>query len=339
MNKIIYVGNDLTDQTNYKTSMSVICSNLDKEGIEVIKTSSKLSKLYRLFDMISTLFKNKDVNIVFIDTFSTQSFYYALIVSQFCRVLKLPYAPVLRGGNLPNRLMRTPFLSKLIFQNSIENIAPSKFLVSEFSKYNFKTKYIPNTIELNNYTFNKREFDCPRIFWLRAFRQLYNPIMAINVLKELKEIYPKASLCMVGPFKDNSIDECKSLADKHNLSDSIVFTGVLSRDEWIRKSVECNIFLNTTNVDNTPVSVIEAMALGLQVVSTNVGGIPYLLENNIDSYLVNKDDVQSTSKTIIDLFNGNKPSTADEARRKAESFDWSVVKEKWIELIKSVEKC
>ncbi len=52
---------------------------------------------------------------------------------------------------------------------------------------------------------------------------------------------------------------------------------------WLAKG---DIFLNTTNVDNTPVSVIEAQAAGLCVVSTNVGGIPFLLENGKDALLV-----------------------------------------------------
>ena len=64
---------------------------------------------------------------------------------------------------------------------------------------------------------------------------------------------------------------------------------------------ECDIFINTTNFDNTPVSLIEAMALGFPVVSTNVGGIPYLIEDRKDGLLVPANDVAAFAKAIDEL--------------------------------------
>ncbi|NNF74921.1 MAG: glycosyltransferase family 4 protein, partial [Flavobacteriaceae bacterium] len=94
-------------------------------------------------------------------------------------------------------------------------------------------------------------------------------------------------------------------------------------------------FINTTNFDNTPVSVIEAMALGLPVVSTNVGGIPYLISDRHDGLLVEKDDLEGMLKAVIYLYNN--PATADEigrrARNKVEQFDWQRVKNRWLEIL------
>ena len=64
------------------------------------------------------------------------------------------------------------------------------------------------------------------------------------------------------------------------------FTGKLSKQEWRDLSKDYNVFINTTNFDNTPVSVIEAMALGIPVVSTNVGGLPFLITDKVDGVLV-----------------------------------------------------
>ena len=84
-----------------------------------------------------------------------------------------------------------------------------------------------------------------------------------------------ATLAMIGPDVDGSLTKVKDLARKKNLD--VNFTGKLSKPEWINYSKDFNVFINTTNFDNTPVSVIEAMALGLPVVSTNVGGMPFLI--------------------------------------------------------------
>ena len=84
-----------------------------------------------------------------------------------------------------------------------------------------------------------------------------------------------------------------------------------------------------------PVSVIEAMALGFPVVSTNVGGMSFMIEDNVDGLLVNKDDETGMTSAIIQLINNPKKTEKmiNIARKKAEKFDWNNVKLKWLELL------
>jgi glycosyltransferase involved in cell wall biosynthesis len=155
--------------------------------------------------------------------------------------------------------------------------------------------------------------------------------MAIKVLKELQKDYPKAILCMIGPEKDNSFQSCKALVKLLRLENSVEFTGMLSKKEWHKKSEEYNIFINTTNVDNTPVSVMEAMALGLPIVSTNVGGIPFLIENNTTGILVGKNNVNEMVKAIDTICENEETANylAINARKQVEKFDWNNVKSLW----------
>jgi glycosyltransferase involved in cell wall biosynthesis len=101
-----------------------------------------------------------------------------------------------------------------------------------------------------------------------------------------------------------------------------------------------DIFLNTTNVDNTPVSIMEAMASGLCIVSTNVGGISYLLEHERDALLVPPDDPEAMAGAVRRLL--TEPELAarlsNNARRKAEEFDWATVLPKWKELLTAASK-
>ena len=288
---ILYLGNNLFKKNNYSTSYDILSNSLKSEGYEIYNSSSKSNKLFRLIEMCIDvlIFRNK-IKYVLIDTYSTNNFYYALLTSQICRLVKLKYLPILHGGNLPIRLNKNPFLSNLIFRNSYYNIAPSGYLKYEFKKYGYSTKLIPNTIPTNKYTYKKRNNLRPKLLYVIAFSKIYNPIMAIEVLKEIKKTYPKAIMCMVGPDKDGTLRIVRDLIDKYNLVTSIEITGVLSKNEWHMKSNNFDIFINTTNFDNTPISVIEAMALGLTIVSTNVGGLPYLINNGIDGILVNRND-------------------------------------------------
>ena len=138
---------------------------------------------------------------------------------------------------------------------------------------------------------------------------------------------------MVGPFKDDSIETCKAYAAKHNLP--VTFTGGMPKADWLEYAQDFDIFINTTNVDNTPVSVIEAMALGLPVVTTNVGGIPYLLKDQKEALLVPPDNVPAMTQAIISLLKNPQKtrSLSQTGRKKVEAFDWEVVKEKWVEIL------
>ncbi|QXP65007.1 glycosyltransferase family 4 protein [Polaribacter sp. HaHaR_3_91] len=336
MNKrILYIGNNLSKKSKYKTSIAILSELLEKEHYQLTVVSNKTNKLIRLLDMIykTILLRNK-VDFVLMDTFSTLNFYYAYIISLICKLFSLKYIPILRGGDLPKRLIKNPVLSKTIFKNAYKNVAPSNYLKVAFKKENFNTEFIPNTIPLEDYKYLERTNIQPKLLWVRSFKHLYNPTLAIKVLLELKKKYPDAVLCMVGPFLDDSYQETVNLVQKYNLEDSVEFTGVLTKEDWHKKATEYDVFINTTNFDNTPISVIEAMALGLTIVSTNVGGMPYLIENKVDGLLVDKENVDAMTNAIIDVIEGKYPTLSKKAREKAETFDWDIIKYKWFKILK-----
>lgn len=333
---ILYIGSDLVKKTNYNSSMNTMCEHLTLSGFHITRASSKNNKVLRLLDMLlKVLMYHKKVSYVIIDTFSTSNFYYALLVSQLARLLNLQYIPILRGGNLPSRLLLNKNLSNLLFRYSYKNIAPSNYLKSEFLKNGFSAELIPNIIDVDNYKFKSRKVLQPNLLWVRAFDKIYNPTLAIKVFSLLKNNYPNAKLTMVGPKKDNSFDEVLKLIKNLKLEESINITGVLKKEEWHKLAEDSDIFINTTNIDNTPVSVLEAMALGLPVVSTNVGGLPYLIENNIDGILVKKDDAKLMYNAIKHLLTNKDVAIeiANKARSKIESYSWRVIEKEWLNLL------
>lgn len=222
----------------------------------------------------------------------------------------------------------------MIFKNAFKNISPSGFLKYEFEKRNYVVELIPNIIQIEKYTFKKRDKIKPKLLFVRAFSEIYNPKMAIEVLDKVKKTYPNAKLCMIGPDRDGSQKGVQQLTKDLHLENSVEFTGVLSKTEWHKKSKEFDIFINTTNIDNTPVSVIEAMALGMPVVSTNVGGLPYLIENGVDGVLVPKEDTNEMSKAILKIIIENNNQLTSNARKKVEAFGWDSVKFKWLDILK-----
>ncbi len=333
--KILYIGNALSHKGATVTSVETLGVFLRNEGHDVIVSSSMKNKIFRMFDMIQTVVFNKnETKTVLIDTYSTTNYWYAVVIGYLCRVLKLEYIPILRGGNLPYRLKNNPKTSKHFFEKATYNIVPSQYLLNDFKESGYHNlKYIPNTIETTKYPFVERNKATPNLLWVRSFARLYNPIMAIKVLQELRKKFPKATLTMVGPKKDDSYDECVRYSKTHNLD--VNFTGKLPKREWIALGEYHDIFINTTDFDNTPISVIEAMALGLPIVSTDVGGMPFLIENNVDGLLTPSKDITKFTKKVTSLIEDpilvNKLS--NNGRVKAESFDWEHIKISWNDVL------
>lgn len=333
--RILYIGNKLEKHGNNVTSIDSLGKLLEAEGHRLTYASSAKNKMVRLLDMIVTTIKSaRKTDVVLIDTYSTANFYYALIISQLCRIFNLKYIPLLHGGDLPNRLKNTPKLSRLLFKNAWINVSPSRYLQTEFESAGFhKIKYIPNSIEIQNYKFKSRNTQNCRLLWVRSLAEIYNPKMAINVLHQLKTEFPHATLCMIGPDKENLLPSLKNLAAE--LGVEVTFTGVLPKSDWIKRSEQSDIFINTTHYDNLPVSVIEAMALGLPVVSTNVGGLKVLLRNRENALVVDDNDHLAMANAISELAKNQNLATelSQRGRLDAEQFDWVNIKSKWAEIL------
>ncbi|MQP24780.1 glycosyltransferase [Flavobacterium sp. LMO8] len=334
--KLLYLGNQLSKHGFNKTTIETLGLQLEQEGFIVYFASDKKSFSLRMLDMMrSVICYRKQVSYILIDTYSTKAFWYALVCSQLARVLNIKYIPILHGGDLPNRLKNNPKLCRMVFANAYQNVAPSGYLKKAFENVGFKNViHIPNSIEIDKYEFKSREKLTPKLLWVRAFASIYNPEMAIKVLFELQRKYPNTTLTMVGPDKDGSLQTTKAFAD--SLGISVTFTGQLSKEDWWELASEHDIFINTTHFDNTPISVMEAMALGLPVVSTNVGGIPYLLTDNENALLVNDNDVVAMTNSICYLLEnqGKTKELTSNARTFIAQMDWNVVKEGWKQVLR-----
>ena len=126
MKTLLYIGNKLSEHGYTSTSIETLGVFLEGEGFNLYYASSQKNEVLRMLEMIYKTFKySRKVDYVLIDTYSTKNFWYAFIVSQICRLLRLKYIPKLHGGNLPDRINKSRLFSNMIFSNAFINIAPS----------------------------------------------------------------------------------------------------------------------------------------------------------------------------------------------------------------------
>jgi len=332
---ILYIGNKLSDPKANPTSHKSLVKGLESEGFHIYSASGLKNKYLRLADMIYTFLKNANkFKVVLIDVYSTQNFWYAIIIARLSRIFGKNYIPILHGGDLKSRFENSTYSTKKLLENAYHIVSPSVYYKNEVIKLGYqKVIHIPNPISLKHYDFKERNNFQPKILWVRAFNDIYNPLMAIKSLELILKKYPSAELCMVGPDKDGSLEVCKKYA-KHNKL-PVTFTGKLKKKEWTQLASNFDIFLNTSNIDNSPLSVIEAMALGLTVITTNVGGMPFLINDKKDGILIQKNAPEEVS-IWVDWIVQNPVETnkiTRRAREKVLNFDWYKIKDDWKELL------
>ena len=334
----IHVGNRL-QRRNYLSIVDHVGGRL-VERYDMSLASTKDNKILRLLDMSwHTIKYGRKADFLIVDVFSAQNFYYALVVSQICRIIGLPYITNLQGGNLPWRLKNHKKLCNLIFNHASLNVAPSHYLLTEFTNAGYTVELIPNPVNIEKYTFKQRSKITPKIIFVRAFKEIYNPPMAVEMLNLLLKKYPDAELVMFGPHLDDSWHKTEATIKKYGLEEKAKMPGSVSQEEWGKASENFNVFINTTNFDNTPFSVIEGMALGLPVVSTNVGGIPYLIQDGENGLLTEKQNPQMMADRISELIENPElvEKLSKAGREKVEKLDWEKsVKHLWYNAVERV---
>jgi glycosyltransferase involved in cell wall biosynthesis len=283
--------------------------------------------------------KLKGIKVLIVDVYSTKAFWYAYCVSELGYRLNIPLMLVLHGGKLPQRFKISPKLTSRLIHNASVIVSPSGYLKHHTENLSSKSvRVIANPLCLNNYPLLEKEFIHINLLWVRSFHHIYNPEMAVKVCKLLQKSWSEVKLTMIGPDKDGSLEKVRKMAEGDGLLGQINFKGLMLKNDWIRESAKANLFINTSSADNMPVSVLEALALGIPVVSTNVGGIPYMLQDGETALLVHEGDAEAMANAIIRIMTDSalREKLIFQGRKLAEQMDLQHISEKWKALIHEV---
>jgi glycosyltransferase involved in cell wall biosynthesis len=240
-------------------------------------------------------------------------------------------APVIinyRGGLVSEFLAKWRTPASIIFRQANKIIVPSRYLEFVFLQNRISTQIIPNIISSDLPRRSSREIDTPHLVVNRNFEPMYNLSCALRAFAMVQAVIPETRLTLIGEGPQRT--ELEKWVQNLGLQ-NVQFTGRLKNQEVIQTLLNCDVMLNPTNVDNMPISVIEAMALGLPVVSTNVGGVPYLIKNKVTGILVKKNDHQAMARAALRLIKSPalRKRLIENARRVTEDFRWERVWPLW----------
>jgi glycosyltransferase involved in cell wall biosynthesis len=250
-----------------------------------------------------------------------------LLAKLFGRRIILNY----RGGEAPHYFARFPRLVMPVLRMVDSIVVPSVYLQRLFNRWGHQATIIPNFVDLVRFQYRQRDSIKPDLLVTRSLEPLYNIPMALKAFGMVQQKYPEARLNVVGGGSEEAA--LKALVEREGWS-GVVFHGAV-RNEDIPKFLEnADVLLNPTNADNMPVSLLEAFAAGVPVVTTNTGGIPDLVGNEEAALMVNPDDAAALARRIEDLL--SQPELVVRLTRQAktlcEQMNWEHVGCQWIDV-------
>ncbi|MDY0131699.1 MAG: glycosyltransferase family 4 protein [Desulforegulaceae bacterium] len=296
-----------------------LCVNLKKEGFIVDKaeTNITLSGPFRLFESIPVvrtflrvlifLFKlqkklKKTDTVFFLTGFYNFFFWITLPSIILIKIYKKKIILSARGGGAKSFFKKYRFFCRFIIKKADYIIVPSEFLKNIFlEELGIKTTIVPNIADLDQFTFLKRNKFNPKLIVTRSLEEIYGIDTIIKSFYELQKSFPEAELGIAGGGSLKK--ELKNLVNKLGIQDKVCFYGEVEHKKLPFIYSKYDIFVNSSKIDNLPGSILEAFASGLPVVSSNSGGIPFMVKNNYSGLLCNADDYLALTSNILKVIN------------------------------------
>jgi glycosyltransferase involved in cell wall biosynthesis len=210
-------------------------------------------------------------------------------------------------------------------------VVPSQFLVDVYAKYGLEADAVFNFVDASDFKFRERERFRPVFLSNRNFEAHYNVSDILRAFRIIQKRFPEAALYIAGFGTEDA--RLKRLAAELKLENT-KFVGKISNAEMARLYEKTDVYLNSSVVDNMPLSIIEAFSSGLPVVSYATGGIPYLVENDQTGLLVAPDDAEALAAKAIFLLENQEFTKKIVAKARAEvvKYSWENVRSQWLEL-------
>jgi glycosyltransferase involved in cell wall biosynthesis len=337
--RILILGTFPSSTVGTRAVSEDLGERLAASGWSVTTRSRARARTARLLDIVATAWRRRgDYAVGLVDVFSGRAFFLAEAACWTLRRAKRPYILALHGGALPAFARRWPRRVRRLVESAAAVAAPSRYLAAELGPFKAPIHIVPNPISLARYPFRVRTTPKPCLIWLRSFHRIYDPVLACHVLARLRRDYPEARLIMIGPDKrDGSLERVQSAIEALGLGDRVELPGPIAKRDVPRWLSGSDVFLNTTSIDNAPVSVLEAQACGLCVVSTQAGGLPYVLADEQDALLVPDRDPDALAAAVRRIL--TEPGLGERlsrgGRMKAAGHDWEVVLPEWRRLFQS----
>ncbi|HKO45972.1 MAG TPA: heparinase II/III family protein [Pyrinomonadaceae bacterium] len=272
-----------------------------------------------------------------IHIFSASYFSFVLAQTPAILISKLLKKRVLlnyHSGEAADHFKRWPSAISTI-RLADELIVPSEYLVKVFAEFGLRAKAIYNLIDLDDFPFRERKLLRPCFLTNRNLETHYGVDCVLRAFAKIQRTRPDASLTVAGAGSQSS--SLQELAEELGLRNT-VFVGRVEPNSIYAQYDAADIYLNGSRIDNQPLSILEAFACGIPVLTSDAGGIPDMVADGITGFVVPVDDHDWMAAKALSVL--EKPEDTVRITRRAfdecQQYSWQSVGEQWSQVYQSL---
>ncbi|MGH8719904.1 MAG: glycosyltransferase family 4 protein [Burkholderiales bacterium] len=257
-------------------------------------------------------------------------------------IAKMRGCPVVinyRGGEAQSFFARSFFWVEKTLKRANAIVVPSGFLQRVFTRHGVAVTIVPNIIDLERFSARRKQRQdsaSPHLIVTRNLEAIYDVATALRAFQIVRQRFPQTRLSIAGSGPEE--ENLRQLAARLGITDSVIFTGRLDNEQMAELYLAADLMVNPSRVDNMPISILEALASGVPVVSTRAGGIPYLVEDGKTALLVPPRDPEAMARAILAVLEGREKARAMIAAglELVKKFSWREVRDAWFAVYFSV---
>jgi L-malate glycosyltransferase len=206
-------------------------------------------------------------------------------------------------------------------------VVPSEYLRGVFARHGYATRVIPNIVDATAFRYRERVPLRPRVLCARNLERYYRVDLVIDAFARFQSLVPEATLTIAG----YGSEEPRLRVLARSMGSAVRFAGKVAPDAMPALYDDHDIFLNASELDNQPVSILEAFAAGLPVISTGAGDIPAMVRDGETGLLVDSLDAAALARALASVWRD--PQAARQRARRAEHeltrYSWAHVRSLW----------
>jgi glycosyltransferase involved in cell wall biosynthesis len=252
----------------------------------------------------------------------------AILISKLCgKQIVLNY----HSGEAEDHLTRWGRSAIPTIRLADEVAVPSDYLVRVFARFGLHARPIFNIIETETFRFRQRRPLRPLFLSNRNLEAHYGVDRVLRAFAIIQQRLPDARLIVAGDGSQRR--SLQKLAPELNLQ-NVEFTGQVDHNKVFELYDAADIYMNGSEIDNQPLSLLEAFACGLPVVTTEAGGIPDIVTHERTGLLVQCGDYEGMAREAIRLLQDENLADCivNQAREECQKYSWQAVRNKWLSL-------
>ena len=212
-----------------------------------------------------------------------------------------------------------------------EIVVPSQSFQRVFARHGLRTRIIPAIVDICLFHYQKRTLLLPHFLSTRGFDSLHGIENTLLAFALIRARYASATLTIVGAGSEEH--------ELRQLSDALGNRGIrfLDRIEYSampRVYEEADVFLNSSPTNHQLTAVLDAMASGLPVVTTDAGDIPTLVRDGVTGMIVPRHDPNRMANAATVLLEQAELAQRISycAKERIESHTWFHVRDEWADV-------